>query len=176
MSRELNPDLFPEVKRVESPPDSEKGQGWARGEPSVALAKEEDLRILSGQVELIKRRLKEHESRMETANTRLNDFINAVKGKFDRVSGFAQRLEEFAKSGMNDLNLKQAQVLSKLNERKVSDAKIQELVDRHNQLVQSFELRLTQMQKVIAEQEIQLMSSRAELKEAQRELARIKRL
>ncbi len=58
----------------------------------------------------------------------------------------------------------------------MSDAKIQELVDRHNQLVQSFEVRITQMQKVMAEQEMQLMTSRSELKEAQRELARMKRL
>jgi hypothetical protein len=173
MSRELNPDLFPELAREarSSAPDS-------RLEPhgSTSVMREQDWRLLLGQFDLLKRKFKEYEARLETTNTRLSDFINATKAKYDRLAGMTQRLEEMAKASIQDLAMKQSQLISKVNERRLSDNKVQELVDRHNQLVQSFELRLNQMQKVIAEQELQLMASRAEIKEAQREFVRLKRL
>jgi len=169
MSRELNPELFPELRRSEAAPkpsESHLSEGVS----------EEDIRLLAGQVEILKRRLKDHESRIEMANTRITDLVNATKSKFERVLGFTQRLDEFTKSSLRDMITKHSQLVSRVNERKLDDTKIQELVDRHNQLVQSFELRMTQMQKIIGEQELQLMSSRAELQEAQREIARMKRL
>ncbi len=168
MSRELNPELFPEMAKP----------AVTEGAPSAApmTGRDEEWKLLVSQVEFMRRKFKEFEARLEMTGSRLNEFANASKQKFDRMHGVAQRLDEMVKTGLQDFNTKQSQLISKINERKVGDAKIQELVDRHNQLVQSFELRLGQMQKLISEQEMQLMSSRAELKEAQREIARMKRL
>lgn len=170
MSRELNPEFFPEARRSALPSQESKNKIES---PPVAA---EDFRLLASQVEMLKRRYKESEARLETTNTRLNDLINGSKVRFERLLGNLQRMDEMAKTAIQDLNQKQSQLASRINERRVGDAKIQELVDRHNQLVQSFEVRITQMQKVMAEQEMQLMTSRSELKEAQRELARMKRL
>jgi hypothetical protein len=138
--------------------------------------REQDWRLLLGQFDLLKRKFKEYEARLETTNTRLSDFINSTKAKYDRLAGMTQRLEEMARASLQDMAAKQSQLVSRVNERKLSDTKIEELVDRHNQLVATFELRLNQMQKVIAEQEMQLMASRDAIKEAQREFARMKRL
>jgi hypothetical protein len=175
MSRELNPDLFPELQREAR---SSVSMPDPRLEPHGATSgmREQDWRLLLGQFDLLKRKFKEYESRLETTNTRLSDFINSTKAKYDRLAGMTQRLEEMAKASIQDLSMKQSQLISKVNERKLSDTKVQELVDRHNQLVQNFEQRLNQMSKVIAEQELQLMASRAEIKEAQREFVRLKRL
>lgn len=170
MSRELNPELFPELVR------SEPRSPMPSVQVEAANLKTEDWRLLVGQFELLKRKFKEYEARLETTNTRLTDFVNATKAKYERLAGMTQRLEEMAKSSLQDLAAKQSQLMSRVNERKLSDNKVEELVDRHNQLVQNFELRLAQMQKVLGEQEMQLMASRAELKEAQREFARMKRL
>lgn len=170
MSRELNPELFPDLpKPISANPESKGGAPLMTG-------RDEEWKLLLNQVDFLRRKFKEFESRLELTTSRLNEFANASKLKFERVTGITQRLDEMVKGSLLDMNNKQSQLISKVNERKVGDAKIQELVDRHNQLVQNFELRLSQMQKLISEQEMQLMSSRAELKEAQREIARMKRL
>jgi hypothetical protein len=169
MSRELNPDLFPDSQKMARPRDTALPMDSA-GASDVAL------KAMARQFELVKRSVKEMESRLEATNIRLNEFINAVKGRYDRLTGGLQRLEELTKSGLRDLIDRHAQMASRLNDRKVGDAKIQELVDRHNQLVQNFEIRLAQVQKIVGEQEMQLMSSKSELREAQKELVRMKRL
>ncbi len=181
MTRELNPELFPELARAQDRNSmtndhrndvgmvsSQLGQG-----PQV---RPEDHRLLSAQVTMLQRKFKEYEARLETTNTRMNDFVNSTKAKYDRLAGMTQRLEEMAKTSFQDMAAKQSQLISKVNERKLTDTKIQELVDRHNQLVVNFEQRMSSLQKIVAEQEMQLMASRAELKEAQREFARMKRL
>ncbi|MGE0762637.1 MAG: hypothetical protein AB7N80_05110 [Bdellovibrionales bacterium] len=171
MSRELNPELFPDLPRT-----TQAGPEPRLGGSAAMTGRDEEWRLLVTQVDFMRRKFKEFEARLELTSSRLNEFANATKLKFERLNGVTQRLDEMVKAGLQDLNGKQSQLISKVNERKVGDAKIQELVDRHNQLVQSFELRLGQMQKLISEQEMQLMGSRTELKEAQREIARMKRL
>ena len=171
MSRELNPELFPEmIKKAAQRPVSTTDEG------TLAPIRSEEWRILVGQVDFLKRKLKEFDARIETTNSRLNEFASATKLKFERINSSNQRLDEMIKNTLQDLNTKQSQIISRVNERKVGDAKIQDLVDRHNQLVLSFEVRLNQMQKLVSEQEMHLMSSREELKEAQREIARLKRV
>lgn len=142
----------------------------------AAVASDEEWRLIVTQVDFLRRKFKEFDSKLELTNSRLNEFATSTKLKFERVTGTTQRLDEIIKSGLQDLNGKQSQLISKVNERTVGDAKIQQLVDRHNHLIQTFEQRMNQLQKVMNEQEMQLMSSRAELKEAQREIARLKRL
>ena len=59
---------------------------------------------------------------------------------------------------------------------KFSEHKINELVDRHNQMIQAFETRMIKMQRVINEQELQLHNSKAALNEARREIEKLKKL
>lgn len=147
-----------------------------RSDASHAGPKDEEFRMMVSQFELLKRKMKEQEARIEMTNSRLTEFVGAAKVRFERLAGMHQRLEELVKANLQDLTNKQAQVISRINERKVGDAKIQELVDRHNQLVQNFELRMSQLQKVVAEQEMQLITSRSELKDATQEIMRLKRI
>jgi len=61
-------------------------------------------------------------------------------------------------------------------ERRLQDNKIQEMVDRHNQVLQVYETRLSKVQKLVHEQEVQLMGAKGALEEARREIVRLKRL
>jgi hypothetical protein len=63
-----------------------------------------------------------------------------------------------------------------VNERKVSEGVVKEMVERQSSLIQTFEVRMQQLQRVISEQELQLMNARSELKEALQELSRLKKL
>lgn len=167
MARELNRDLFGSSGRIEE----------GTMQPSApAYAKADDVRVLHLHLEAMSKRLKEFESRTELLNTKVEDVVKQNKQRFERVQGHFQRQNEMVQNGFNDINAKMAQVVSRVNERKISENAIKEMVDRHAQLVQSFEVRIQQMQRVISEQELQLMNSRNELKEALHELARLKKL
>jgi chromosome segregation ATPase len=63
---------------------------------------------------------------------------------------------------------------SKSNERRVSDAKIQDLIDRHNTLIMNFENRMTHMSRIMSEQEMKLYNATAALEDSRREIARLR--
>lgn len=166
MARELNRDLFGSSNKIE--------EGVIQP-TSPAYAKADEVRVLHLHIEALSKRIKEFESRTEVLNTKVEDVVKQNKQRFERVQGHFQRQNEMVQNGFNDINAKMAQVVSRVNERKISENAIKEMVDRHAQLVQSFEVRMQQMQRVISEQELQLMNSRNELKEALHELARLKK-
>jgi hypothetical protein len=170
MARELNRELFGVNKLNES------AQADASTGGTIAYAKADEVRVLHLHIENLSKRMKEFESRVETMFTKTEDLSNTNKQRFERVQGHFQRQNEMVQSGFADVNNKIAQVVSRVNERKVSEGVIKEMVERQSSLVQTFEVRMQQLQRVISEQEMQLMNARSELKEALQELSRLKKL
>ena len=162
MARELNRDLF--VPR----PAPERA--------TTADAAAEQQRALHLHVEALAKKLKEYDARFETTNIKLDDLTKQTKQRFERVQGHFKSQDEMIKHGFMDCHHKVAQVISRVNERKVADNVVKEMVERHTSIVQSFEVRLNQLQRVISEQEMQLMSARGELKDALQTLSRLKKL
>ena len=103
------------------------------------------------------------------------NYTGVSKLRFERIQGHFQRQAEGIQASFRDIHSKVATVAGRINERKMSDGAITDLIQRHQQVVQTFEVRLQQLQKVMSEQELQLMNSRSELKEALKELDRLKR-
>ena len=167
MARELNRDLFMEKLKEDLQATIPAASPHARAE---------EVKHLSLHVENLSRRMKELESRIEQMTSRNEDMMNGNKQRFERVQGHFHRQGEMIQTGLNDVNEKMAHLASRVNERRVSENQIKELVERHQQMVQTFEVRMQQMQKVMSEQELQLMNARAEIKEAVREIARLKKL
>lgn len=171
MSRELNPQLFSEPRLNNMPASSDAS---ALGSTKLQVSNEEWALILA-QIEHLKRKITDHDSKLEVFNSKIQELVGGLKIRFERLISGQQRLDEQVRLSVHDLATKYAQLAGKLNEKKNSDSKIQDLIDRHTQLVHGFETRLLQLQKIISEQELQLMTSRAELKEAQKELMKLKR-
>lgn len=63
---------------------------------------------------------------------------------------------------------------SKANERRVTEGKMQDLIDRHNTLIMNFENRMTHMSRIISEQELKLYNATATVEDARREIARLR--
>lgn len=166
MSRELNRDLF--QKSV--------GQNAHVPEQEVAVATKEDFRVLGFQLESVIKKMKEFESRTLKTESRLQELVGSSKIRFERIQGHFQRQSEQIQGQFNDMHMKSAQLSSRVNESRMGETRMQEMVDRHQQMVQSFEARLQQMQKMMTEQELQLSASRSELKDALKEIARLRRL
>jgi archaellum component FlaC len=85
-------------------------------------------------------------------------------------------MEQFLKQTIHEINEKFAQINSRVTERRLQESKIQEMMDRHNQVLQTYDVRMGQIQKIVHEQELQLMGAKASLEEARREIARLKKL
>lgn len=170
MSRELNRDIFGDMNAAIKP-NAEKKKSTIEAPVSA-----EDMKLFGFQVESMSRKLKDLESKFEVLASKCDELTSSTKLKFERVQAHFQRQGESMTSNFRETNSKVATIATKLNERKLHEINIKEMVERHQQVVQAFELRLQQMQKVITEQEYQLMNSRAELKDALKELAKIKKL
>jgi chromosome segregation ATPase len=168
MARELNRELFGASRANETPAGEVNSP--------VAFAKADEVRVLHLHVENISKRLKEFESRLETMYTKTDELAKTNKQRFERVQGHFHSQNERIQAGFNDVNGKIAQVVSRVNERKVSEGVVKEMVERQSSLIQTFEVRMQQLQRVISEQELQLMNARSELKEALQELSRLKKL
>lgn len=108
--------------------------------------------------------------------TQINEFIKNSQHKFDRIQQALQHLEindqNLSKDSSQQFNLFQ----NKLTERKSMDLKIQEMIDRHNSNLKTYEVRLHQMQKILIERETQVTSTQALLNETKLEVARLKKL
>lgn len=173
MARELNRELFGSRMGAEAEAAHPAAQNQS-AQPHYAKA--EDIRTLYLHVESVSKRLKEFETYVEQMRTKVDSVTEQSKMRFERVQGHFQRQTEMVQTSFGDIHTKIAQVVSRLNERRLSENVVKEMVDRHSQAVQAFEVRLQQVQKVISEQELQLMNARSELKGALQELAKLKRL
>lgn len=170
MSRELNKDLF-------QAPVSMGGEQKISSESfsSGFEVTEEDWRLLNAQIEPMKRRLKDLDTKVSGHQNRTEDLIRAAKGRIDRVATATQRLEEHSQLKFQDVSAKFSTLSGKVTERKLSEAKIEEMIVRHGQALQSFEVRTQQLQKLISEQQMQLMNYKSALADAQQEITRLKR-
>ena len=86
------------------------------------------------------------------------------------------RFEEVLKNNISDINEKVAALSGKQNSSKINEAKIEQLVDRHNQTLQNFEVKMNQMQKIMSEQQMQIINYKSLLDQSHKELARLKRV
>lgn len=170
MARELNRELF-------GPQPGTGAELDPLSPPATQVfAKADDLRAVHLHIETMSRRMKEFESRVESMFTKVEEMSAQNKQRFERVQGHFQRQNEMLRSSMMEVHNKIAQVVSRLNERKLSENVVKEMVDRHASVVQTFETRFNQFQKVMSDQEMQLMHARSELKQALQELDKLKRL
>ena len=171
MARELNRELFGNTGGGSLGINETTGH-----QPPVNYAKADEVRVLHLHIENISKRLKEFESRVETMHTKTENVVAQNKQRFERVQGHFKAQNEQLQSGLLDMNNKIAQVVSRVNERKVSENVVKEMVERHASVVQAFEVRMNQLQRLMGEQELQIMNTRSELKQALQELSRLKKL
>ena len=77
---------------------------------------------------------------------------------------------------VKEINERLTYMMSRMKEKSFSDTKIEALIERHNQIVHSFELRISQSQKVIENQALQLSTQQALIDDARRQIEKLKRL
>jgi chromosome segregation ATPase len=184
MHRELNPQLFGTQSHAEKighpmgPQQAAPGI-MGKGAESAAAAQARqvpyppiDIKAIEHQINTLKVALMQMEKRVDSIASRSEDLMRTVHGRLERFSQAIGRLDEVQTQHQQENTGKFAQIAAKVNERKVSDTKVQELVDRHNMVIRNFENRLLSLQRVVSEQEMALHNAQAALEEARAELQR----
>lgn len=176
MHRELNPQLFGNQTPLEdigragtpAPPPG------ARVESAAVPYPPNEIKSLEHQIGTLKVALLQMEKRTETIGARLEEMTRSVHARLERFSQAIVRLEESQNESQQNTTGKLAQIVAKVNERKVTDQKVHELIDRHNLIIRNFENRLHSLQRLISEQEMTLHNSNAALEETRAELTKLR--
>lgn len=116
------------------------------------------------------------QNEMADMKMEIMELQKASKLRSDRYNLSLQRLEAQQNQMANDISEKFALLLQKMNEQKKYDQKVQDIVDRHNNLLKGYEVRLNQMQKLLMQKEQDYVEAVTSLKELKAEIGRLKRL
>ncbi len=168
MQKELNPDLSstrPE-KRL-------RNQWTGASTTSQRPAEGPNFEIRLTELELDNKDLKANLLKFMTAFSEFTK-VNQVKG--DRLNKTVHFLEQSFKEFKHEVLTKFSHMNGRLLERQSIEAKTHEMVERYNQILRSFEVRMNQMQRLMHEKESQLISIQAALNEAKAEIIRLKKL
>jgi uncharacterized protein YoxC len=123
---------------------------------------------------LQQRKIRDIEAQTDVLNQKLERLARIMEQKVQQLHAAQKALGEQIKQLATTMNEQNAAMHSRLNERRVADAKTQELFDRHNQLVNSFESKINQIQRVATEQEIKVMGYQSTYDEVLREIRALK--
>ncbi len=186
MTKELNPDLFggdpsgaPAARMGASgsaPHEAEAEWGAYAMGPTPADLREFRENERDKEIKILKGKLRESEAKLADLEAKVADQMRAASLRTERVNQRLAQLEVSFNQRIEELNEKMAQTMGKVHERRLTETKVEEMVDRHNNLVRNFEARLAQLTRALSEREIQLMNLATVNEEARRELARLKRL
>ncbi len=167
MQKELNPELFGERKTSREPNNENRiSYGAPQGNYLNTDRQIHELKV-------------QNQALMDQLNKvigTLNEVIKSSNLKFEKQNQQLNRLEQSHNGLATEAGQKISQLGQRLNERKSFELKVQEMVDRHNTVIKSFEVRMNHLQKLLAEKDAQVVSSLGALNEAKMEIARLKRL
>lgn len=192
VNRELNPQLFGNqtaVEKIGNPVDPKQSVTGIMGKgsegqmhPSVANTQSRavpyppiDIKGIEHQINTLKVGMIQMEKRFDAMAAKMEEIARSVHNRMERFSQAILKLEELHNHQSQETTGKFSMVAAKMNERKINDTKIQELIDRHNTIVRNFENRLVSLQRVVSEQEMALHNAQATLEEARAELAKPRR-
>lgn len=135
-----------------------------------------DFKVLEAQVTQMKAVMQQFDRRLDQLGAKVGELARDTQGRLDKYGQQIMRLEDGLSRLTRDSADRFASIVARVNERKVQDSKVQEMMDRHNLLVRNFENRLESLQRLAGDQEQALLSAFAALEDARAELARLKRI
>lgn len=168
MRKELNPGLFGGASVPQE--DLSELKNFVNYEISGA-----ELSSLNPNSE-IKRIEKRVENITQESRVKHGELLKSVQTRFELFVQKLGTLESKFEALSQDIRSKHSTLSGKVTERHMTDMKTQALIDRHTQLLRQFEQRVASLQRVIEEQEYQIMNYKSALEDTRKEIARLKRL
>lgn len=180
MKRELNPNLFQSESASPGAVPTSTTESMATQAPRqdynrVASVEYADLQIIAAQLDGLKKTIKQVVSQVQKQDSLITEMLGGNQLKFEKFKQAFHRVEEFVKNNVGEVRGQMGKLNSKLVANNLSETKVEHLIQRQNEIVMSFESKLSQTQRVISEQNMQLMNYKTALDEARQEIARLKR-
>lgn len=147
----------------------------------VPAATRDDLRVITYQLELMQKRVKELEerrdfdTRMEMLAARWEEFLSTAEFRFEKIQKHFQKQHELYKAHFKDLQAKIAVATGWMKERHQADQAMYENIEEQRQMIQAFEGRLQQWQKVVSEQELQMLNEESDKNRIEKMQAHLQR-
>lgn len=181
MARELQNEIFQELRGASESTSLDTNikktsvTHTAQKSPDLASGAQPNfVSQITESVNAIKKKTNELQGMMDVANQRIVELAKTHQNRWERMQSSVQMLDSGLKDTIRILGERFSQVMGKISERRISEAKIQELIDRHNQIVMTFETRISSTQRQAAEMEVKVLGSQAQIEELRRELERVK--
>jgi chromosome segregation ATPase len=162
MQKELNPELF--------------GEAGQKSRVFEAPAQNNHVHVLEQKILETRNQVHHLAEGLNKIVSQINEFIKSSQVKFERMQQALNKLEQNDQALSVDATQKISALHTRLGERKSMDYKIQEMIDRHNSVLRSHEVRMAQLQKLVSEKEAQVLAAQSALNETKMEIARLKRL
>jgi len=163
MQKELNPELFG---------TGVVGQSRYKEESVMphrqVMATEEKIAELRTQVKFVM-------EQMAGLVAQVNEYIKSSQMKLERMQTGLKAMENNHSSTRGETEQRFAHIHHRLSERKIMDGKVQDMMDRHSNVLRTFESRMNHLQTMLAEKDAQVVAAQAALNDAKMEIARLKR-
>jgi hypothetical protein len=115
-------------------------------------------------------------ARIEKTKYQVSEWVSSLNLKIEKQTQRFYSIEERLKQAAVENHERLAAVALRIKDRNSSDLKVEALIERHNQIVQSFELRLSQAQRLVENQALQLAKQQELIDEARRQIEKLKKL
>lgn len=181
MKKELNPEIFGDYRGTTSssvldPLHSDQevylrdtSSSGNRSTEAHFISAAKQILDLKTQIQLIT-------EQMNRVVLTLNESNKTIHSKFEKIQQVLLKMDQSYNGLTSETGKKLNQLETQLADRAMMETKIQEMVDRHNNVVHNFEVRMGQVQRILAEKEAQQISTQSALNEARMEMARLKGL
>ena len=183
-NRELNPQLFgtsTPVEKIGNPVDPNQPAAGIMGRGAESHSRQVpypsiDIKAVEHQLAILKVAMIQMDKRLESLTSKNDDLGRNSHQRLERFAQAIHRIEETQARSHQENTAKFAHISGRVNESRIQDTKVSELMDRHNQIIRNFENRLLSLQRLVSEQEMSLHNAQASLEEARNEIARLKRM
>ena len=122
---------------------------------------------------IAQKKLRDIENQVEVLQQKLDRMTQVHEAKFQHLVSLQKNLESQMRHIAETFSKQNAQIVSRISEKRGADVKVQDLIDRHQQLVTNFEHRLGQIHKVTKDQEVKILAYKATYDEVLKEIRNI---
>lgn len=165
MGRELNPQVFSNPN-IQSKDINQPAGDW-HVDPTPAIRIDRVAQTADQ---------KKLENRVQQLQDAVSETAKTLSLKTERLAQKVIQLEQKTDALSQELRSKYATLSGRLTERSLVESEVQAMIERHNQVIRTFEAKLAQVQRLCESQQMQLMNASAALDDAKREIARLKRI
>lgn len=165
MPRELNTDLFQQDGTYgNSVMGATPVDNGHRSSAETVGVSHKTIHEMQQQIQQLKKQLRDLEAGQKKLSNRMDEVVLAVRNRMQRLGHVHKNLEHLLQTKFQEVAARVSTLSSRLTEHRVSETKIEEMVDRHHRVVQGFESKFQQMQKVMSEHEFKVLNLSAIVK------------